>query len=41
MRKSHGVEAAQLGLGHKRTNIVDTYAEKNTALIVEIAKTNA
>jgi integrase len=40
MRKSHGVEAAQLGLGHKRTNIVDTYAEKNTALIVAIAKEN-
>ncbi len=37
-RKLHGVEAAQLGLGHKRTNIVDTYAEKNLELIVEIAK---
>jgi len=40
MRRLHGVEAAQLGLGHARTNIVDVYAEKNLSLIVEIAKQN-
>lgn len=38
MRKAHGVEAAQLGLGHARTNIVDVYAEKNLSLIVDLAK---
>ena len=40
MRQLHGVEAAQLGLGHARTNIVDVYAEKNLSLIVELAKQN-
>ena len=40
MRKLHGVEAAQLGLGHARTNIVDVYAEKNLSLLVELAKTD-
>lgn len=38
MRRNYGVEAAQLGLGHARTNIVDVYAEKNLSLIVEIAR---
>jgi len=38
MRKTHGVEAAQLELGHARTNIVDVYAEKNLSLIVDIAR---
>jgi hypothetical protein len=38
MRRDHGVEAAQLGLGHARTNIVDVYAEKNLSLIVDIAR---
>jgi integrase len=40
MRRKHGVEAAQLGLGHKQTNIVDVYAEKNLRLLVELAKQN-
>jgi integrase len=40
MRKLHGVEAAQLGLGHARTNIVDVYAEKNQEMLIELAKTN-
>mgnify|MGYP000483319217 CR=1 FL=1 len=39
IRRSHGVEAAQLGLGHARTNIVDIYAEKNLSLLIELAKT--
>ncbi len=39
MRRLHGVEAAQLGLGHARTNIVDIYAEKNLSLLIELAKT--
>lgn len=38
MRRRHGVEAAQLGLGHARTNIVDIYAEKNLALLIELAQ---
>ena len=38
MRRDYGVEAAQLGLGHARTNIVDVYAEKNLSLIVDIAR---
>jgi integrase len=40
MRRDHGVEAAQLGLGHARTNIVDVYAEKNLSLIVDLAREN-
>ena len=38
IRKLHGVEAAQVGLGHARTNIVDIYAEKNLEMIIDIAK---
>jgi integrase len=38
VRKKFGVEAAQVGLGHARTNIVDIYAEKNLSLAVEIAR---
>ena len=38
MRRKHGVEAAQLGLGHARTNIVDIYAEKNLAFLKDLAK---
>lgn len=40
MRKNHGVEAAQLGLGHARTNVVDVYAEKNLSLLVKLTKEN-
>jgi integrase len=36
LRKQFGVEAAQLGLGHARTDIVEVYAEKNHAMLVEI-----
>ena len=38
MRCDYGVEAAQLGLGHARTNIVEVYAVKNLSLIVDIAR---
>lgn len=38
LRREYGVEAAQLGLGHARTNIVDVYAEKNLSLIMDIAR---
>ena len=34
------VDAAQLALGHARTNVVDVYAEKNLSLLVELAKQN-
>ena len=36
LRKQFGVEAAQLGLGHARTDIVEIYAEKNHAMLVDI-----
>lgn len=38
VRKRFGVEAAQVGLGHARTNVVEVYAEKNLGLAIEIAK---
>jgi len=37
IRKAFGVEAAQIGLGHARTDVVEIYAEKNYGLAVEIA----
>jgi integrase len=37
VRKKFGVEAAQVGLGHARTNVVEVYAEKNLGLAIEIA----
>jgi integrase len=37
MRKNHGVEAAQIGLGHARTNVVDIYAEKNLKILINLA----
>ncbi len=38
VRRDHGVEAAQIGLGHARTDVVEVYAEKNLELAIEIAK---
>ncbi|MGA2255195.1 MAG: tyrosine-type recombinase/integrase [Thermoguttaceae bacterium] len=38
VRKQHGLEAAQVALGHKNANITEVYAEKNLALAVQIAK---
>ena len=38
VRKRFGVEAAQVGLGHARTDVVEVYAEKNYHLAVNVAK---
>jgi len=38
IRKAFGVEAAQIGLGHARTDVVEIYAEKNLGLAIEIAE---
>lgn len=38
VRKQHGLEAAQVALGHKNANITEVYAERNLALAIEIAK---
>jgi integrase len=37
IRKAHGLEAAQVLLGHSKADVTQVYAEKNTALAVEIA----
>jgi site-specific recombinase XerD len=37
VRKAHGLEAAQVLLGHARADVTQIYAEKNTALAVAIA----
>lgn len=39
VRRQFGVEAAQIGLGHARTNVVEVYAEKNLGLAIQIAQT--
>jgi len=39
VRKRFGVEAAQVGLGHARTDVVEIYAEKNYHLAVQVANT--
>jgi integrase len=38
VRKQHGLEAAQVVLGHARADVTQIYAEKNVALAKEIAK---
>ncbi|HXY36378.1 MAG TPA: tyrosine-type recombinase/integrase [Planctomycetaceae bacterium] len=38
LRKRHGLEAAQVVLGHARVNTTEFYAEKNAALAREIAR---
>ncbi len=38
VRKSHGLEAAQVTLGHAHANVTQVYAEKNEALAVAIAE---
>ena len=37
VRKAHGLEAAQVLLGHSRADVTQIYAEKNEALAVAIA----
>jgi len=38
VRKTHGLEAAQVVLGHARADVTQIYAEKNLALAKEIAR---
>jgi integrase len=38
VRKEHGLEAAQVALGHKNANITEVYAERNLDLAIQIAK---
>jgi site-specific recombinase XerD len=38
LRKQHGLEAAQVVLGHARADVTQIYAERNVALAKEIAK---
>jgi integrase len=38
VRKQFGVEAAQVGLGHARTDVVEVYAEKNLGLATHVAQ---
>jgi integrase len=38
LRKLHGLEAAQVMLGHARADVTQVYAEKNIALAKEIAR---
>jgi integrase len=38
VRKAHGLEAAQVTLGHARADVTQIYAEKNEALAVAIAE---
>ncbi|WP_202921167.1 tyrosine-type recombinase/integrase [Anatilimnocola aggregata] len=38
VRKDFGVEAAQVGLGHARTDVVEVYAEKNLELAAKVAR---
>ncbi|WP_439621829.1 tyrosine-type recombinase/integrase [Gemmata sp.] len=38
VRKAHGLEAAQVTLGHARADVTQVYAEKNEALAVAIAE---
>ncbi len=37
VRKSHGLEAAQVLLGHSRADVTQVYAERNLALAVSVA----
>jgi hypothetical protein len=37
VRKEHGLEAAQVLLGHSKADVTQLYAEKNEALAVGIA----
>ncbi len=38
VRREHGVEAAQVVLGHARADVTQVYAERNLALAIKIAK---
>ena len=38
VRKQHGIEAAQVMLGHARADVTEVYAEKNLEKAIEIAR---
>ncbi len=38
VRRQHGIEAAQVALGHARADVTQVYAERNHAMAIEIAK---
>lgn len=38
VRREHGIEAAQVTLGHARADVTEIYAERNLALAVELAR---
>lgn len=38
VRKAHGLEAAQVLLGHSRADVTQVYAERNLALAARVAK---
>lgn len=38
VRRDHGVEAAQVVLGHARADVTQVYAEKNLRMAIEIAR---
>lgn len=37
VRRAHGLEAAQVTLGHARADVTQIYAEKNLALATQVA----
>jgi hypothetical protein len=37
VRKAHGLEAAQVLLGHSRADVTQVYAERNEELAVSVA----
>ncbi len=38
VRKQYGLEAAQVVLGHSKANVTEVYAERDSALAVEVMK---
>jgi integrase len=38
IRKQHGLEAAQVALGHKNADVTEVYAERNLTLAIQVAK---
>lgn len=38
VRKQHGLEAAQVMIGHARADVTQIYAERNAALAVSVAQ---
>ena len=38
VRREHGLEAAQVLLGHEKADVTQIYAERDLALALEVAK---